>query len=247
MSNYKYRSVWISDLHLGSSSANPKLVNSFLDSFSCEYLYLVGDIIDGWRLKSRWYWPNANSTTIRKILKKVKQGSKVFYIPGNHDEFIREWLPTKISFGEIIFKNEVVHHCLDGRKMLVLHGDIFDSIVRLNPWLNVMGSTAYDFLVVSNRFLSRVLKIFGKKHWSFSKFIKKNFKDAANFIFNFEHHISSYTKTRGYDGVICGHIHKAESRNINGIYYYNCGDWVESFTAVVEDFDGSIRIIEFKQ
>ncbi len=238
-----FRAVWISDLHLGADCASPHKVNEFLDSFTCDYMYLVGDIIDGWRLKSRWHWPNANSATVRKILKKVKQGARVTYLPGNHDEFLRLWLPTKITLGDIQFKSEACHTTLGGKKILVLHGDLFDSAVRLNPLISALGSTAYDFLVVSNRFVGKTLRIFGKKNWSFSKFIKQNFKQATNFIFHFEHHISEYTKRRGYDGVVCGHIHKPEIRDLNGVSYYNCGDWVESFSALVETDDGEIKLV----
>ena len=245
MKKTHYRTVWISDLHLGADSANPKKVNEFLDSFTCDHLYLVGDIIDGWRLKSRWHWPDENSATIRKILKKVKQGSRVVYLPGNHDEFIRTWLPLKITFGEISFKNEAVHTTADGRKILVLHGDIFDSAVRLNPFISYLGSTSYDFLVWNNKWLAKLMRMLGRRHWSFSKFIKQNFKSATNFIFHFEHHISEYTRRRGYQGVVCGHIHKPEIRDVNGITYYNCGDWVESFSALVETAEGAIEIIHY--
>lgn len=246
MGKIHYRAVWISDLHLGADSANPKRVNEFLDSFTCDHLYLVGDIIDGWRLKSRWHWPNENSHTVRKLLKKIKQGAKVVYVPGNHDEFLRSWLPLQLSFGGISFQNETVHTTVDGKKLLVLHGDIFDSAVRLNPILNYLGSTSYDFLVWSNKWTGKLMNTFGRRHWSFSKFIKKNFKSATNFIFHFEHHISQYTLRRGYDGVVCGHIHKPEVREVNGITYYNCGDWVESFSALVELPGGELKLLHFQ-
>jgi UDP-2,3-diacylglucosamine pyrophosphatase LpxH len=246
MAKTHYRAVWISDLHLGANSANPQKVNDFLDTFTCDDLYLVGDIIDGWRLKSRWFWPDTNSGTIRKILKKVKQGSRVVYLPGNHDEFIRSWLPLEISFGGVSIQNEAVHITLTGKKILVLHGDIFDSAVRLNPILSWFGSTSYDFLVVSNKWTGKLMKLLGRRHWSFSKYIKKNFKSATNFIFHFEHHVSEYARRRGYDGIVCGHIHKPEIRPLNGIIYYNCGDWVESFSALVETPAGELKLIHFQ-
>lgn len=243
----KYRSVFISDLHLGSKGCQADAVCEFLKANTCEQLYLVGDIIDGWRLKKKWFWPQAHTNVIRRILTASKRGTDVKYIVGNHDEFLRAFLHFGVSFGQIAIKNRLIHEGKDGKKYLVVHGDMFDGLMHSNrKWLMFLGDSVYNMLLSANTNLNSIRRRLGMPYWSLSKALKKRTKRAMNFIHNFEENVAAYCKRKGYDGAICGHIHVAEMRDIDGIRYMNDGDWVESCTALVEHHDGTWELVEHK-
>ncbi|MFW2830753.1 UDP-2,3-diacylglucosamine diphosphatase [Sphingomonas sp. ID0503] len=239
----KLRTIWISDVHLGTPGCNAELLLDFLRSHDCETLYLVGDIVDGWQLRKGWYWPQKHNEVIRCILKQVKNGTRVVYVPGNHDEMFRDYVG--LNFGGIEMWPEVIHETADGRKLLVLHGDIFDGVVLYARWLAFLGDSAYELLLKSNRFVNWVRRKFGLPYWSLAAFLKARVKNAVNFICRFEEAVAHAAVERGVDGVVCGHIHTAEIREFGGITYYNDGDWVESCTALVEQFDGRMEIIDW--
>lgn len=240
----KYRSIFISDIHLGTKfSQTPRLLE-FLKDHESEHLYLVGDIIDGWAIKRRFNWPQTHSDVIQKILRKARKGTKVHFITGNHDEFLRPFIPILMG-DNLTIANEADYESLDGKRYYVVHGDYFDSVTMTKRWLAVLGDYGYDFLLHMNVFLNFVRKQFGiKRHWSLSKYVKDNVKKSVSFITDFETILAEYAHQKEYDGIICGHIHKAEIRRIGSIDYYNCGDWVESCTAVVETMEGEWKIID---
>lgn len=243
----KYRSIFISDLHLGSKGCQADALCEFLKANTCERLYLVGDIIDGWRLKKKWFWPQAHTNVIRRILTASKRGTEVVYIVGNHDEFLRAFLHFGVSFGQIAIKNRITHQGVDGKSYLVVHGDMFDGLMHSNrKWLMFLGDSIYNMLLSANTNLNSIRRRLGMPYWSLSKALKKRTKRAMNFIHNFEENVASYCKRKGYDGAICGHIHVAEMRDIDGIRYMNDGDWVESCTALVEHHDGAWELVEHK-
>jgi UDP-2,3-diacylglucosamine pyrophosphatase LpxH len=243
MGKTKYRTVWISDIHLGTRGCKHEALCEFLDSIECEVLYLVGDIFDLWKLRSGWYWPQGHNRVVKKLFKMSKRGVKVIFIPGNHDEYFRDFLG--INFGDIEVIGHAVHETIDGRKLLVIHGDQFDALITKHKWIGILGSHAYDWLLSINTVVAWGRKKMGLKYWSLSKYIKHKAKAASNAINNFEMLVAEAAKRKGMDGVVCGHIHKAEIREIDGITYYNDGDWVESCTALVEHFDGRMEIIEW--
>ena len=248
MKKTTYRSIFISDLHLGSKNSKAKEVDEFLKCNSCETLYLVGDIIDGWKFQqNRSKWKNSHSEVIRRLLKLHKENTKIVYIPGNHDEFIRMLLPYELSLGNIELRNDAEHITVYGEKYLIVHGDLFDGITRLAPWLSFLGDKSYDFILALNTKYNWLRHKLGFGYWSFSKFLKHRVKKAVDFIFKFEKTISAHCKRKGYDGVICGHIHHAEIKNIDGVVYMNCGDWVESLTAIVEHHDGRFELIHYNE
>ena len=239
-----YRSIFISDVHLGSKGCKAKLLYNFLKNNQAETLYLVGDIIDGWKIQqNRWAWKQAHSDVIRRILGHAKQGTKVVYVAGNHDEFLRPMIPYNISFGKVEIANQYIHEGVDGKRYLVIHGDMFDGITRLAPWISFLGDKAYDVLLLLNTSFNRWRHRFGFGYWSLSQFLKQRVKRAIDFIFHFERNLTEYCRKRGFDGVICGHIHKAEIKTIDGIAYMNDGDWVESCSALVEHMDGKWELI----
>ena len=239
----KYRSIFISDLHLGTRDCKSELLCDFLKHNTCNTLYLVGDIIDGWKIQqNKWKWKKSHNDVIRQILKQAKK-SRVIYVVGNHDEFLRPLLPHGLSFGHIDFVNKVDHIGVNGERYLVIHGDMFDGISKLAPWLGYLGDKAYDVLLYLNTKYNWFRHKFGFGYWSFSKFLKHKVKGAIDFIFDYEKNLVEYCKRKFYDGVICGHIHHAEIKNIEGIIYMNDGDWVESCTALVEHFDGRFEIV----
>jgi UDP-2,3-diacylglucosamine pyrophosphatase LpxH len=243
-----YRSIFISDIHLGSKNCKAKSVDDFLKNNNCETLYLVGDIIDGWKFQqNRSKWKNSHSDVIRRLLKLHKDDTKIIYIPGNHDEFVRMLLPYELSLGNITLCNEAYHIGVDGKKYLIVHGDFFDGITRLVPWISFLGDKSYDLALSLNSKYNWIRHKFGFGYWSFSKFLKHRVKKAVDFIFQFEKTISHYCKRKECDGVICGHIHHAEIKNIDGVMYMNCGDWVESLTALVEHHDGRFELIHYTQ
>ncbi|MEM6626416.1 MAG: UDP-2,3-diacylglucosamine diphosphatase [Pseudomonadota bacterium] len=243
----KYRSIFISDVHLGSKGCQADALCAFLKTNTSEKLYLVGDIIDGWRLKKKWYWPQAHTNVIRRILTASKRGTDVTYIIGNHDEFLRAFLRFRLSFGHIAVCNRTTHTGADGKTYLVVHGDMFDGMMRTNrKWIMFLGDSAYNFMLSVNTKLNTVRCWMGLPYWSLSNALKKRTKRALNYIHKFEDHVADYCRRKGYDGAICGHIHVAEMREIEGIAYMNDGDWVESCTALVEHHDGRWELIEHK-
>lgn len=241
-----YRTIFISDLHLGSRGCQAEALCHFLKYHTAQELYLVGDIIDGWRLRKKWYWPQAHTNVVRRILTAAKRGTDVTYIIGNHDEFLRGFLKFRLAFGDIAVKNRAVHTGEDGKRYLVVHGDMFDGLMRADrKWIMHLGDTAYNGLLWLNTRLNSVRRLMGLPYWSLSKTLKSKTKRAMNFIHSFEEHVADYCQRKGFDGAICGHIHVAEMRDIDGISYKNTGDWVESCTALVEHHDGRWEILHF--
>ncbi|WP_439534969.1 UDP-2,3-diacylglucosamine diphosphatase [Polymorphobacter sp.] len=239
----KLRTVWISDTHLGTAGCNAELLHDFLCSVKPDTLYLVGDIIDGWRLKRGWYWPQRHNDIVRRVLKLANKGTRVVYIPGNHDEALRDF--TLLAFGGVEVVPEAIHETLDGRRFLVLHGDEFDGVVLYARWLAFLGDLGYSLLLRANGWFNWGRRQFGLPYWSMSAHVKKRVKNAVAFISRFEETVARAARERGVDGVVCGHIHSAEIREFDGITYMNDGDWVESCTALVEHHDGRIEILDW--
>ena len=240
---FEFRAIWISDLHLGTPGAKAEAVLHFLKYSRSDYLYLVGDIIDGWQLKRRWYWPQTHNDVIQKLLRKARHGTKVIYLPGNHDEAARHYLG--LSFGRVKIQNEVIHKTADGRRLWVVHGDLFDNVIQYARWLAYLGDRSYALLLVLNRWMNLVRQLLKLPYWSLSQYLKLKVKSAVSFISAFEMAMARETRRRGCDGVVCGHIHKAEQRMISDILYLNDGDWVESLTALVEHHDGQLEILHW--
>ena len=237
------RTIWISDTHLGTAGCNADLLLDFLKSVQPETLYLVGDIIDGWRLKRGWYWPPRHNDIVRRVLKLANKGTRVVYIPGNHDEVLRDF--TGLSFGGVEVVAEAIHATADGRRLLVIHGDEFDGVVLYARWLAFLGDHAYALLLKANIVFNAVRRRFGLPYWSLSAYTKKKVKNAVSFISRFEEAVAHAARERGVDGVVCGHIHTAEIRDFDGITYYNDGDWVESCTALIEHQGGRMEIVDW--
>ena len=242
----KWKSIFISDVHLGTKHCKADYLCDFLKYNHCDKLYLVGDMIDGWQLNKRMYWPQSHSNVIRRILTKAKRGTRIYYILGNHDEVLRNWLDFKLKFGRIRIKNEQVHETQDGKLLLVTHGDLFDGITRLAPWLAWVGDRGYQFLLWFNTIYNKCRRLCGMQYWSMSKFLKHNVKRAVSFIFEFEKALATHCKKNGFDGVVCGHIHTPEIKMIDNTLYFNCGDWVENCTALVEDDTGRFHMLQWK-
>ena len=242
----KYKSIFISDIHLGTRFSKAKNLLNFLKHNECEHLFLVGDIIDGWAIKRKLIWPQEHSDVIQKILKKARKGTKVTFITGNHDEFLRPFVPLLLG-NTITITNELEYDALNNKKYYITHGDFFDSITMTKKWLAILGDYGYDILLHLNVVLNFFRKNIGiKKYWSLSKYVKDNVKSSVSFINDFEKVLSNHARNKGYDVIICGHIHKAEIRVIDEIEYLNCGDWVESCSAIVETFDGKFEIINWQ-
>jgi len=240
----KYKSIFISDVHLGTRDSKAESLSQFLRDSSCDTLYLVGDIIDGWRIQqNKWRWKQSHTNVVRKILGYAKKGTRVVFVVGNHDEFLRPLIPYGIGFGRVEICNQCEHIGIDGKHYLVTHGDLFDGITRLAPWITLLGDKAYDFILRLNTSINWIRNHFGFRYFSLSQFLKLKVKKAVDFIFQFEKNMVSYCKKRGFDGVICGHIHHPEIKVIDGIVYMNDGDWVESCSALVEHLDGRWEII----
>jgi UDP-2,3-diacylglucosamine pyrophosphatase LpxH len=242
---HRYRTIWLSDIHLGTPGCKAEFLVDFLKRNECETLYLVGDIIDGWKLRSTWFWPQEHTNVVRKILTKSKRGTRVYYVTGNHDEFLRKFVGFKLELGNIRVVNEMVHTTADGRKLLVLHGDFFDVITRYHKWLALAGDFAYETTMAANFWFNRGRRLLGLPYWSLSAYAKEKVKGAVNVVSQFEDAVARECQRRGLDGVICGHIHHAEIRELHDITYHNCGDWVESCTALAEDFNGKLSIIRW--
>lgn len=244
-SKIRFRTIWISDVHLGTSGCNADLLLDFLKSVECQTLYLVGDIIDGWRLKRGWYWPSRHNDIVRRILKMAKKGTRVVYIPGNHDEAFRPYIG--LNLGGIELASDALHETADGRRLLVLHGDEFDGIVLYARWLAFLGDWAYVTLLKLNIAFNAIRRKFNLPYWSLSAYLKKKVKNAVEYVSRFEEAVAHAALDRGVDGVVCGHIHSAEIRQIGSITYYNDGDWVESCTALVEDAKGEMRLLDWAE
>jgi len=242
----KYKSIFISDIHLGTKFSKAKELLNFLKHNESENLILVGDIIDGWAIKRKFVWPQTHSDVIQKVLKKARKGTKVTFITGNHDEFIRPFVPLTLG-DSLNITNELDYIGINGKKYYISHGDFFDSITITKKWLAILGDYGYDLLLHLNSALNFLRRKVGiQKYWSLSKYVKDNVKTSISFINDFETVLSKHAKNKGYDGIICGHIHKAEIRYINSIEYLNCGDWVESCTAIVETYEGEFKIINWQ-
>jgi UDP-2,3-diacylglucosamine pyrophosphatase LpxH len=241
----RYRTIWISDVHLGTRGCNAGMLIDFLDHVDSDTMYLVGDIVDGWRLRRKFYWPAAHSDVVWRLLKRAGRGTRMIFIPGNHDEAFRQF--CGLDFGGIAIRRNAVHVTADGRRLLVLHGDEFDAITLAHRWLAHVGDTAYSLLMLANRAVNAFRRRFGLPYWSLSKHAKARVKNAVAFISRFEEIVAEAAGARGVDGVVCGHIHTAEMRTIGDIAYFNDGDWVESATALVEHVDGRMEIVHWAE
>jgi UDP-2,3-diacylglucosamine pyrophosphatase LpxH len=239
----RYRTVFISDVHLGTRGCQAELLLDFIRHIECDTLYLVGDIIDGWKLRSGWHWPQAHNDVVQKILRMARKGVRVIYVPGNHDDRIRDFIG--VHFGGVVVARDAIHETADGKRFLVLHGDEFDGVVQHAKWLAFVGDYAYRILIAVNTLFNRARRLLGFGYWSLSAFLKTRVKNTLQFVENFEAAVADEARRRGVDGVICGHIHKAEMRDIDGIAYINDGDWVESCSALVEHSDGRLEILEW--
>jgi len=240
----RVRSIFLSDIHLGTRACQAGRLLSFLRKYDSEQLYLVGDIIDFWAMSRGIHWSGQQNTFVQKILKRARHGTQVIFVPGNHDEALREYVGT--SFGDIQLVQEHVHVAADGKRYAVLHGDEFDQVTRHHRWVAILGDVAYNLLVRLNTWLSLVRRTLGiSGYWSLAGFAKRKVKGAVSFIYDFEDSVMRAIRDRGLDGVICGHIHSAELRDIDGLTYMNCGDWVDSCTAIVEHHDGRMELINW--
>ncbi len=241
----KVNSVFISDVHLGFPGCSANFLVDFLRNVECEKIYLVGDIIDFLYMRKKLYWPQEHNDVIRTLLCKAKHGTQIIYVPGNHDELLRSHHDT--VFGNVVIKKEIIHTTADGKRLLVLHGDQFDSVVKNSRLMAILGSNLYNILLKANRWVNFVRDFSGLPYWSLAAALKHKVKGAVNYISNFETAVSQMAKQKKVDGMICGHIHRAEIRKIEDVLYCNCGDWVESCTALIENKDGSLEILHWTE
>jgi len=239
------RTVWISDLHLGTPGCQAEALLDFLREVECETLYLVGDIIDGWQLRRSWYWPQAHNDVVQKLLRKARKGTRVIFVPGNHDEFARRYVQH--NFGGVDVMEECMHVTADGRQLWITHGDLFDGVIQCARWLACVGDVAYEFTLKVNRHFNRLRARLGLPYWSLSRYLKLKVKRAVSYVGDFEVAVAREARKRGAQGVVCGHIHHAEMREIDGVLYCNDGDWVESLTALVEHHDGQLEILDYSE
>jgi UDP-2,3-diacylglucosamine pyrophosphatase LpxH len=237
------RTAWISDVHLGTPGCKAQALLGFLRALECDTLYLVGDIIDGWQLRRQWYWPQAHNDVVQKLLRKARKGTRVVFVPGNHDEFARRYVEH--NFGGVDVVEDCVHTTADGRTLWITHGDLFDGVIQYAKWLAYLGDTAYEFLLKCNSHLNSLRARLGLPYWSLSKYLKLKVKRAVSYIGDFETAVAREARKRGVHGVVCGHIHHAEMRTIDGVLYANDGDWVESLTALIEHPDGRLEILDW--
>jgi UDP-2,3-diacylglucosamine pyrophosphatase LpxH len=238
------RAVFISDLHLGTAGCQAAALLEFLKAYPSQSLYLVGDIIDGWQLRRRWYWPQSHNDVVQKLLRRARKGCRVVFVPGNHDEFARAFLGHQ--FGGIEVLDEAVHTTVLGKKLWITHGDYFDGVIQCAKWLAYVGDNMYEFTLRLNRYVNYWRAKLGMPYWSLSAFLKHKVKSALNYVTDFERAVAREAGQRGYHGVVCGHIHRAEMREIDGVLYCNDGDWVESLTALVEHHDGRLEIVHWQ-
>ena len=240
----RFRAIFISDVHMGTRRAKVEALLDFLRHTESDQLYLVGDLIDNWALRKAWYWDQLHNDLIQKLLRKARKGTRLVYVPGNHDENFRDFV--NLRFGGVAILQEAVHVAAGGKRYLVLHGDKFDDIVCMAPWLARLGDTAYEMSMHLNAVVNRVRRWLRLPYWSLSAYLKYKVKKAVEFISRFEEAVVREARARGCQGVICGHIHTPDDRMIDGIHYLNDGDWVESCTALVEHFDGRFEVIDWK-
>jgi UDP-2,3-diacylglucosamine pyrophosphatase LpxH len=238
----QYRSIFISDVHLGSYGCQAEKLLNFLQNTSCDQLFLVGDIIDGWQMRGRVYWPESHERVMKQLLEMAKTGTKVRYITGNHDEFLRNY--GALQFDTIEIVDEYRLRNKDGGEFLVIHGDQYDVITKYARWISTLGDVGYNLLLRINVVVNKVRSLLGYDYWSFSKWVKDSVKQAVSYVGDFEATVASVCNQRGYAGIICGHIHKAANREVGGVRYLNCGDWVESCTAILHTHDGQFQVIE---
>ena len=236
-----YRAIFISDLHLGTPGCQAEMLLAFLRDNTSDFLYLVGDIIDGWQLRRRWYWPQSHNDVVQKVLRRARKGCRVIYVPGNHDEFAREFVGH--HFGGIEVMAEAVHTLANGQRYWVIHGDAFDAVVQLTPWIAHLGDHLYETTLKMNRHINVFRERLGLPYWSLSAYLKHRVKTAVNYVSDFEAAVAREASARGYFGVVCGHIHRAEIRQVEGVTYCNDGDWVESRSALVEHEDGRLELL----
>lgn len=241
----RVRTLFLSDLHLGTKGCQAGPLLNFLKHYDADTIYLVGDIIDGWRLRSGWYWPQTHNDVVQKLLRKVRKGARLVYIPGNHDEFLRDYIG--INLGGVELADSALHEAADGKRYLVIHGDQFDLVVRHARWLALLGDGAYTAALFVNTYLNIVRRKLGLTYWSLSSWAKLKVKNAVNYISRFEELLASEAKRHEADGVICGHIHHAVMHDQFGVRYVNTGDWVESCTAIVEHYDGTFQMIRWTE
>lgn len=239
----KVRTIFVSDVHLGTPGCQAKALLAFLKAYPSDRLYLIGDIIDGWQLRRRWFWPQSHNDVIQKILRRARKGCKVIFVPGNHDEFARHFVGHK--FGGVEVLHEAVHKTADGRKLWIIHGDHFDGVIQYAKWLAYVGDNLYELTLRLNTHLNSLRARLGLPYWSLSQYLKHRVKSALNYVLSFENAVAAEARKRGLDGVVCGHIHRAEMRDIDGTLYCNDGDWVESLTALVEHKDGRLEIVHW--
>ncbi len=240
-----YRSIFLSDIHLGTRGCKAEILTDFLKSHTCDRLYLVGDIIDGWQLKSGFYWPQAHTNVIRRFLTMSRRGTEVIFITGNHDEFLRHY--SNLELGNIKLVDEASHDTADGRRLLVVHGDLYDVVTQYHRWLAFLGDRSYLLLLRINATFNRWRLRYGYGYWSLSAWVKGKVKRAVSFISEYEDAVAHHCKMQNFDGVICGHIHHAEISRLGDVDYMNCGDWVESCTALVEDRHGQFQILRWAE
>lgn len=238
-----FRTIFISDLHLGTPGCQAGPLLDFLKAHPSDNLYLVGDIVDGWQLRRKWYWPQAHNDVVQKLLKRARKGCRIVFVPGNHDEFARAFIGHQ--FGGVEVVQEAVHTTADGRQLWVIHGDYFDAVVQCAKWLAYVGDNLYEFTLKLNRHLNSLRARMGLPYWSLSAYLKQKVKSALNYVTDFEVAVANEARRRGHQGVVCGHIHRAEMRDINGVLYCNDGDWVESRTALVEHMDGTLELLHW--
>ena len=239
----RYRTIWISDIHLGTRACKAEYLLDFLRNTESETLYLVGDVVDGWRLKRHWHWPQPHNDVVQKLLRKARKGTRVVYVPGNHDEGARQF--CGLTFGGVEVVDEIIHVGADGRRYLVIHGDQFDVVVRRARWLAYIGDWAYATLLACNTAVNGVRRRLGLTYWSLSAYLKHRTKKAVEFVGRFETALTEEARRRDVQGVICGHVHTAEIKDMRGILYVNDGDWVESCTALVEHYSGELEIVRW--
>lgn len=235
-----YRAIWISDVHLGTRGSKASRLLAFLSRSESEYIYLVGDIVEGWRLFNL-HWPRAHSQVLREVMARGHAGSRVVFIPGNHDEFYRHF--TELAFGTLEIRRQIVHTTRDGRRFLITHGDEFDGPINSRKWLSVLGDQAYRNCLLLSDALSRARGALGYEHWSLSSYLKQRVKRALHERYAFDASVRAAARAAQADGLICGHTHIPESRDLDGIQYFNDGDWVENCTALVEHHDGRLELL----
>jgi UDP-2,3-diacylglucosamine pyrophosphatase LpxH len=241
----RFRAVWISDVHLGTRGCQAEKLLDFLNHIETPQLYLVGDIVDGWQLRKRWFWPPEHNAVIQTLLKMERQGVRMVFLPGNHDEAARDYLG--LHFGGVLVVNEIIHETADNKKLLILHGDQFDAVMGCASWLAHIGDAAYTLLLGVNVAFNFVRRKLGFSYWSLSAYLKQKVKNAVKHISDYEHFIADTARRAKADGVVCGHIHRAEMRMIGPVLYCNDGDWVESCTALVEHDDGRLEILRWAE